>query len=279
MKKIPQDIFGNVAVLKFPRRSFWLVRKFLAWRFLKNHPSVNTVLEKVSGFSGKLRTHETRWLAGVRTKNVVYRENGCVFRFNVDEVYFSPRLSNERKLIAERVVRLAKKNSEILVMFAGVAPYSILIAKGLKRAGRPTGVPLGVASSGKEASDGAKVKVYSNELNRLANGFARKNVVANKVGDIVDFVDGDVRALPKKLKKRFDIIVMPRPNLGDTFLDVALKMSKKGTVVFYHGFGTREKVLDEIKHVCGKKVGKISIRKAGDIGRDSFRWLAEFKVL
>ena len=50
---------------------------------------------------------------------------------------------------------------------------------------------------------------------------------------------------------------MPRPNLKDTFLKSALKLSKKGTTIFYHGFGTKEEVLSEIKKDTKNKIGKI----------------------
>ena len=71
---------------------------------------------------------------------------------------------------------------------------------------------------------------------------------------------------------------MPRPNLEDTFLPHALKLSKKGTTIFYHGFGTKEEVLSEIKKDTNGKMGKIKIRKAGDIGPYKFRWQAQFKI-
>jgi len=66
--------------------------------------------------------------------------------------------------------------------------------------------------------------------------------------------------------------------LSDTFLKTALKLSKKGTTIFYHGFGTKQKVLNEIKENAKNKIGKINIRKAGDIKPYEYRWQAQFKV-
>ena len=71
---------------------------------------------------------------------------------------------------------------------------------------------------------------------------------------------------------------MPRPNLKETFLENTLKLAKKGTTIFYHGFGTKEEVLKEIKKDTKNKIGKINIRKAGDIGPFAFRWQAQFEV-
>jgi tRNA (guanine37-N1)-methyltransferase len=259
MKKIPQDIIGDIAVLKFKRRTPWIVRKFKAWRFLKNHKNINTVLEKIDKFSGELRIPKTRYLSGEKKYETIYKENQCLFKFNINETYFSPRLSNERKIISEEVAKLAKPNAKILVCFAGIAPYPIAIAKQLKKQKK-------------------SAKIISNELNKKACEYAETNVKLNKLDNLIQVICDDARNLPKKLKQKFDIILMPRPNLKNTFLKEILKMSKKGTIIYYHGFGTKEEVLNEIKRDTKNKIGKIKIRKAGDIGPHVFRWQATFKV-
>ena len=259
MKKIPQDILGDIAILKFSKRTPWVIRKLKAYRFLKGHKNVKTVLEKTGSFSGRLRTLSTKHLAGIKTKEATYKENNCIFKFNVDESYFSPRLSNERKVVADEVTKLTKNGSKILVMFAGISPYPIVIAKKLKESKK-------------------KATIISNELNRKANNEAKKIITLNKFQKEITLIGGDAKKLPEKLKEKFDIILMPRPNLKDTFLKTALKLSKKGTTIFYHGFGTKESVLKEIQKDTKGKIGKIEIRKAGDIGPYVYRWQAEFKV-
>lgn len=259
MKKIPQDIVGNIAILKFPRQTLWITKKIKALLFLKEHKSIKTILEKVEGFSGELRTPKTKHLAGLKTKEALCKENDCVFTFNIDEAYFSPRLSNERKLVAEEIANLAKNDADILVMFAGVAPYPIVLAKKLLRKKK-------------------KFKIISNELNEKANIYGRKNIHLNNLDKFITITGGSAKELPEKLNKKFDIILMPRPNIKETFLSAALKLSKKGTAIFYHGFGTDKEVLEEIKKETKGKIGKISIRKAGDIGPRKYRWHAVFRV-
>ncbi len=259
MKKIPQDIVGDIAILKFPRKTLWITKKLKARKFLKQHKTVTAVLEKTEGFSGELRTLKTKYLAGIKTKETTYKENNCTFKFNVDESYFSPRLSNERKVIADEVNKLTKNNAKILVMFAGISPYPIVIAKKLKQVKK-------------------KATIISNELNQKANKESEKNIKLNKLQNYIKLINGDAKKLPIKIKEKQDIILMPRPNLKDTFLKTALKLSKKGTTIFYHGFGTKESVLKEIKENTKNKIGKINIRKAGDIGPYAYRWQAQFKV-
>jgi tRNA (guanine37-N1)-methyltransferase len=259
MKKIPQDIVGNIAILKFPKRTFWIVKKFKANKFLKQNKTVTTVVEKTEKFSGQLRIPTTKYLAGEKTRIAIYKENDCTFKFDINRTYFSPRLSNERKVIADEVVKLVKRNAKILIMFAGISPYPIVIARKLKLKNKT-------------------FHIYANELNKQANISAKENIRLNKLQKNITLIPGNANGIPSKTKQKFDIILMPRPNLKDTFLKSALKLSKKGTTIFYHGFGTKEEVLNEIKKDTKEKIGKVKIRKAGDIGPYRFRWQAVFKV-
>jgi len=188
----------------------------------------------------------------------LYRENNCVFRFQIENTYFSPRLSNERKEIAE----LIKKGDEVLVMFAGVAPLPIVIAKNSK----------------------AK-KVVSNEINREANKYAKLNIELNKVKDKVELLPGDIKRVAEKLNKKFDVIAMPRPQLKDTFLKQAFKLSKKSTRIFYYDFcgvTEKEKIVEKIKDEAKKarkNIKILQIKSAGEIAPYKIRVRVDFKVL
>lgn len=257
--KLGIDILGNIAILKFDRKVKNSKKKKIALNFLKENKSVRTILEKTAGFSGRLRTQKTRWLAGDKTKEALYKENACSFRFNVDTCYFSPRLSSERLEIARKV----KKGEKVLVMFSGVGPFAIVIGK-LSKAG----------------------KIISVELSRECCKYAKLNVKRNKL-DNVEIVQGDVRRVigkGKKVSDCFDRIVMPRPNLEDSFLDVAFSVSKKNTIIHYYGFylesekeNMKALILDEAKK-AGKKVKLPGVKKAGDIAARKYRFRADFEV-
>jgi tRNA (guanine37-N1)-methyltransferase len=167
-------------------------------------------------------------------------------------------LSNERKEIASKV----KKGDNVLVMFAGVAPFSIVIARNSK-----------------------PKKVYSNEINREANKYAKLNIELNKVKDKVELLPGDIKKVIPKLKEKFDVIVMPRPQLRDTFLKQAFKVSKKTTRIFYYDFckeDEKDKIIDKIKQEAKKTKKKIKILKtksAGEIAPYKIRVRVDFKVL
>jgi tRNA (guanine37-N1)-methyltransferase len=259
------DILGNIAILKFDWGMKQVQKKKYASEFLKNNKQVRTVLEKTGKFSGRLRTQKTKWLTGEKTKETLYKENSCVFRFNVDTCYFSPRLSEERKEIASMV----KNGERVLVMFGGVGVYAIVIGKRMEQFSK-----LSLPS--------ARGLVVSVELGRECNKYAKINVKRNKL-DNVDIIGGDVRKKCKGMEK-MDRIIMARPNLRDSFLDVALPLIKKNGVIHYYGFCKEEEIgkmkeliIDEAKK-ARRKIKILGIKKAGDIGVKKWRYRADIKI-
>jgi len=269
-KKYSFDILGNIAIVKFSSDVKPKDKKQFANKILHNNKSIRTVLEKTEKFKGRLRKQKTKYLIGERTKEVLYKENNCVFRFNVDSCYFSPRLSNERKEISN----LVKKNDEVLVMFAGVSPFSIVIAKNSKMK-----------------------KVISVEINKKANKYAKLNLELNKVKDKVEIVQGDIKKIAKKilkgklseenrrLSRKFDVIVMPRPRLKDSFLEQAFMLSKKNTRIFYYDFTSISEidfVVEKIKKEAKRFKKKIKILKtkvAGEVAPYKIRLRVDFKII
>jgi len=252
------DNFGNIVVVKFPEKWGNKKKKKFRQKLLREQKGIRTVLEKKERIKGRLRKLSTNYIAGEKTKEVLYKESGCVFRFNIDKTYFSPRLSNERKEIAYKI----KKGETVLVMFAGVAPYSIVIAK------------LSKAS-----------KIFSNEINREANKYAELNIRLNKVKDKIELISGDAKKLPEKIKQRIDVIVMPRPQLKETFLKEAFALSKKGTRIYYYDF-CKEKEIDSVVEKireeagkCRKKIKLLNVKKAGELAPYKIRLRVDFKIV
>jgi len=251
------DIIGNIAIVKFEKNEKTRDKKKIAQSLLKRHKSLTTILEKSQKIQGRLRTFKTKHVLGEKTKEALYKENGCSFRLNVDACYFSPRLAGERLEIAKAV----KKNENVLVMFSGVGPFPIVIARHSK----------------------AK-KVAAVELSKECNKYALENVKRNKIYNI-QVMQGDVRKKLSGMKEKFDRIVMPRPNLKDSFLDVAFKAIKKDCMIHYYGFYLEDEawkikeLINEEARKAGKRIRILRIKKAGDIGLRKFRYRVDFKVL
>jgi tRNA (guanine37-N1)-methyltransferase len=202
------DILGNIAIVDTEPE---LVKK-LAAAILKSNPNVMTVVRKGGAVSGVYRTRKYVYVAGKRDYTADYRENGCVFRFNINKTFFSTRLSYERK----RITDLSKNGENVVVMFAGVGPFAIEIAK-----------------------KNPKSKIVAIELNKFAHRYMLDNIRINKVKN-VDPVCADVAKMSKKYNNFAERIVMPLPKDSASFMNRALKMAGKECTFHYYAFGPSE---------------------------------------
>jgi tRNA (guanine37-N1)-methyltransferase len=251
------DTIGNIVILKFPKGTKPADKKKVANQILKERSSVKTILEKTEKVKGRLRTITTKFLAGEKTKETIHRESGCSFKLNIDTCYFSPRLSNERLEIAREI----KTSDKVLVMFSGVAPFTIVLAKLAK-----------------------PKRIVSIELGRECCKYAIENLKLNKLLNMdIEILQGDVKRVVPKLKEKFEKIIMPRPQLKETFLKEAFLAAKKGTIIFYYDFEKEPGlILDKIQAQAKKEKKKVEIlkvKRAGEIAPYKFRWRIDFKVL
>ncbi|MGP8124337.1 MAG: class I SAM-dependent methyltransferase [Nitrososphaerales archaeon] len=213
------DVVGDIAIVRLPELSAAEKRR-LARALTKEIRNVKCVYEQEGGIEGEYRLRSLKHLAGEKRTLTLHRENGCVFRVDVARCYFSPRLSTERL----RLAGLVAPRERVLNMFAGVGPFSIPIAK----------------------NTGARVT--SCEINEYACDLHEENDRLNKVQDIVRVIRGDAAEMPRKVKAKFDRVLMPHPSQADRFLPAALAMSKKRAVIHYY------------RHVLGENVGEASAR-------------------
>lgn len=253
------DIIGSIAILKFGKKEKKSEKLKIVKGLLKRQ-NIKTVLEKQDRIKGRLRTFKTKFLCGENTKQTIHKENNCRFKLNVETCYFSPRMAEERKQVAGKI----KKNDKVLVMFSGVAPFPIVISK---------------LSKAKE--------IVAIELSRECNKYARENLKLNKINNI-KLIQGDVKKVINKNKKKFgkyNVIIMARPNLRETFLKQAFSVSKKGTLIYYHGFCNENKLgklLEEIykeSKKAEKKIKILKVKKIGDIAPYKYRYRVEIRVV
>jgi len=176
------DTIGDIIIIEI-KQGLIKKEKIVAEALLKLNKSIKTVSKKVGIHGGVFRTQKLKVLAGERKKETTYIENNVKIKLDVEKVYFSPRLSNERK----RIINIIKPNESILVMFSGCGPYPLVLAKNTK----------------------AK-EIYCVEINPLAHKYALENIKLNKISNIYLYC-GDVKnILPKlgldkfALKSRWD---------------------------------------------------------------------------
>ncbi len=250
------DVVGDIAIIDMP---YGLGKKenIIGETILKLNSHINVVCKKQGKHSGRFRTQKLKIIAGEKRKKTIYKENNVQFKLNPEEVYFSVRLSNERK----RIYQMVKKGELVLVMFSGIAPYPIVISKNTR----------------------AK-EIYGIELNKKAHKYALENVKLNKTKNIKLF-QGDVRKIVPKLYKVFDRIIMPLPKSAETYLDVALKVSGKGTMIHLYLILNEDELLktkEMVKDICkknAKNIKIIDIVKAGQYSPYTYRFCFDIRVV
>ena len=119
------DVIGTIAVVELPEGFDKGKAAAFAQALMAVHPRVKTVARKAGATGGKFRVRPVEVIAGEKTTRTVHVEGGCKYVVDINKAYFQPRLSFERERIAGRV----KRRENVLVLFAGVGPYAIAIAK------------------------------------------------------------------------------------------------------------------------------------------------------
>ena len=250
------DVVGNIAIIEIPDE-IKKKEKIIAQTMIGLFKPVKTVVKKSGIHYGKYRRQKLKVIAGEKKKVSEYKESGVQMKVDLEKCYFSSRLGTERLRITKQV----KPKEKILVMFSGVAPYPLVLAKNSKPE-----IICGI------------------ELNPVAHKYAEENIKRNKMQDKIKLYKGDVVKIVPKLKQKFDRILMPMPKTSITFLETAFKAAKKGTIIHFYTFG-REKefkeIRDNIKAECKKHKKKCRILrtvKAGHYAPGVYRVCVDFKL-
>ena len=222
MASLPKalDVVGDIVIVEIPPE-LENHRRLLGEAILEAHKNVRTVLAKAGPVSGEYRLRDFEVIAGENRTRTVHKEFGCTYQVDVAKSYFSPRLSNEHR----RVSLLVKDGEKVVDLFAGVGPFSVLIAKN------------------------HEVKVYAVDMNPDAVELLRTNVRINRVENRVFPILGNARrVVEEKLKGTEDRVIMNLPEKAIEFIDVACQALKaEGGVVHFYGFVHEPDSLDSLK--------------------------------
>ncbi|WP_456368052.1 tRNA (guanine(37)-N1)-methyltransferase Trm5b [Thermococcus sp.] len=246
------DIIGDIAIIELPDE-LKPYGKAIGEAILKVHRHIKAVFAKGSKVEGEYRVRELVHLAGKNRTETIHRENGIRLKLDVAKVYFSPRLATERM----RIFRKTRPGEVVFDMFAGVGPYSLLLARKAKL-------------------------VFAVDINPWAVRYLEENVRLNKTNNVVPIL-GDVRKVAGKIKA--DRVIMNLPKFADKFLREAMLSVKPGGVIHYYGFGPEEDLFSEheekIKAVArelGLTVEFIDRRKVRPYAPRQFNIAIDFKV-
>lgn len=223
LASLPQaiDFVGDIAIVEIPPE-LEPHKKLLGEAVLETHKRVCTVLAKSGAVVGEYRLREFEVIAGVKKTETVHREYGCTYHVDLAKAYFSPRLSHEHERVASQV----GEGETVIDMFAGVGPFSILIAKRCEN-----------------------VHVYAVDVNPDAVQFLKRNIVVNHVQDKITAILGDAKqVIKKKLSGVADRVIMNLPEKSVEYVDTACEALKpEGGIMHYYEFVSAPEPLETSK--------------------------------
>ena len=193
------DIIGDIAIIKIPD-SLLSKKNIIGHTLLSNIPNLSSIFLQNTAVDGEYRLRGLELIAGVEKYITLYKEYGCKFLVNVASSYFSPRLSTERKRMAD----ISIENETIVNMFAGVGTFSIIIAKKIP------------------------VIIYNIDSNLDAFILSKMNSKLNKVEKRVVSIHGDAQNILSSTDfiNIADRILMPLPEKAFEYVDVSINCLK-----------------------------------------------------
>jgi len=239
------DIIGSrekaVAIIEIPD-DFKGREKEIAEEILKRHKNVKSVLKKISERKGVFRTREYELLLGDKKTEVIHIEHGCRLKLDPQKVYFSSREGTERSRIANEV----KPNETIMLMFAGIGSFAIMIAKKQPKI----------------------KKIISIEINPFAFEYMKENIRLNRLGEKIIPALGDVKEKCEDWYGKCDRVIMPLPHEAWDFFGIAHQcLKKKGGFIHLYTIEKEKNIDKKMKtkiHALHRKINrkiKFKLRK------------------
>ncbi len=253
------DIVGDIALIRLAP-SLQHRAAIIGKTILQTNNRLKTVACRNSKHKGEFRTTELEIIAGEKRTQTMVQEFGLRYELDLASCYFSVRSGAERR----RIASLVQQGERVMVLFSGVAPLPLMIAK---------------YSSAKQ--------VIGVEKNSIAHDFAIKNCKRNRVAERVQLHCADAADLPEEIiaGKKFHRLVMPLPVGGERFLASAIPLLRCGGVLHFYKMSTQKEKEKELQHLhttiktCNRDIRLSSIITAGHCGNKLFRYVFEVKTI
>lgn len=239
------DIVGHIAIIEFDEinyidnKTFNNYKQKIAKAISRVNKNIKTVYEKKSQIKGKYRLRKFGLLYGDDKSETIYKENDCVFKFDIKNTYFSPRLVFERR----RIASLAIKENEIIIdLFAGVGTYSIQIAK--KK----------------------NVKIYAFDINPYAFKYLKENIILNNLKgeiypknfDVKEFLEPK-NQLGQLLHNTASRIIMNLPESSIKFIIIACYlMRESGGILHFYQFSEKPNAIEKTLKTLEERLNRLN---------------------
>ncbi|HUW67685.1 MAG TPA: class I SAM-dependent methyltransferase family protein [Candidatus Nanoarchaeia archaeon] len=240
------DIIGDLVVISIPPE-LDDYKTVIAKNIVLQHGNIKNVLNKVAMLDGDNRVGRFDIILGDST-HTVHREYGYRYRLDVRKVFFTPRLSFERR----RVASLVRSSEHVLIPFCGVGPFA---------------VPA--------AAKGAKVVAI--EKNVAACKWLAENTKLNKVEENISIILGDALKITNLIESSFDRAIVPTPYGLHDVLDKISVPVKEGGIIHFYTFQKLHKVKDLLEEYQNSGFDVVFYRKCGNVAPKVSRWVFDLK--
>lgn len=220
--------------------------------------NVKTVLAAMSPVEGEFRTRRFRTVAGEDRTSTIHREYGSRFYIDLERAYFTPRLATERA----RILTQIEEGQTVVDMFAGVGPYSIMIAR-----------------------KSPEIQVIAIDKNPDAVEFLHRNVELNSTSN-VEAIEGDANIEAERFASVADHVIMNLPHNANEFLDAAVKLCAPNAIIHYYDitpeddlFESSLKLIDEAAERAGRTTELVETRVVRSYAPHQFNVCIEMRVL
>jgi tRNA (guanine37-N1)-methyltransferase len=201
------DTIGSIVILRIPETL--VSKRFLIGdTILDSIKSARSVYMQISPITGDHRTRKLELIAGDNNPVTFYKEYGCQFKVDVEQTYFSPRLSTERF----RIANLTSENEVVANMFAGVGTFSVIICK-----------------------YGNVKKVYNVDINQAAHELSVFNSRLNRMEQKIESICGDAKEIvSSNIAGKSDRVLMPLPERARYYVNDAVNCLKKEEGIIHY---------------------------------------------
>lgn len=250
------DVIGDVAIIKIPAE-LEDYQHSIGQRLLDAHPALRLVARSAGMYSGEFRIMPLAFICGGGGFATLHKEYGVKLHVDPSRVYYSPRSASERFRIADCVL----PGERVLVMFSGIAPLPLVVAKH-SRASEIVGI----------------------EKSAIAHQYGMRNVIANRSEDNVLLVHGDVKGEVPRLDTLFDRVALPLPMVAQEYLQTALATLRCDGWLHYYDFQKTEKfaaAISAVREACvrsGREIVSVQVHRCGHIRPGKYRICVDARI-
>ena len=250
------DIVGDIAIISVPP-ALVAAERHIAAAIIAGNRRLAVVARRDGSHHGEFRTMPLRVLAGEERTETEVRESGVRLRLDVEQVYYSGRSGQERL----RIASLVQPGETVAVLFSGVAPYPLVLAR-----------------------HSAAAAIVGIEKNPLAHRYALENLRLNKRLGNITLHCGDVATVLPRLGRHFHRLIMPLPSMAEAYLPAALAaLRPEGMLHFYlfarqGEFAAAPEVVEAACLAAGRRLAEHRVVPCGHCGPRTYRLCVDARI-